>query len=396
MVPASTCVRVTVRRIVDKQEFSDSQKLEIQVLEVNQPPIAARVPVQEVNLIRSQELRLQLRATDADVPRQRLAFQLKPSAPAGAKLDPDTGELTWSPDPQSSPGDLEIPFLVTDNAAEPLSSEGMVRLRLISPDPWTLAEQEVRECVYLLATRTKPGNLVLPLGTGCAISEQHLMTSATVASGIANASQRGWSVLAIDPQKFDLSDPEGIALGEPMSHAVFLRAAEIEDARERGLQQAFFDLAVVPAETSFPKPCRLGDIEASLKRGDPVGCLGFEIHGEPLTRFDRLQAAFAKGEVLDLIPPPQQSTIPGRPPMLLQIAGVLPTQPLGGVIINQQAEVLAIYAFQGELPPDLDSPPIHYAPESVHAKAFLADQGKGLWLPSQPIASQDPAGSAKR
>ena len=89
------------------------------------------------------------------------------------------------------------------------------------------------------------------------------------------------------------------------------------------------------------------------------------------------------------MPPPNQTAIPGRQPYLLQLIGGLPFQPFGALIISDDAEVLGIYAFRGELPENAPPTPIHYAPDVVLASAFLAGQGESLWVAPEVPPAQD-------
>jgi hypothetical protein len=97
----------------------------------------------------------------------------------------------------------------------------------------------------------------------------------------------------------------------------------------------------------------------------------------------------AKTKLLEVIPPPNQAAIPGRQPYLLQLIGELPFQPFGSLIINDDAEVLGIYAFRGQLPEDTPPTPIHYAPDVVLASAFLAGQGESLWITPEESPAED-------
>ncbi len=378
--PGEYRCQLTVTRSVADQTLSQTKTLEIRVQEINRPPVVAAIPTQEINLRNQQDLSISLLASDPDTPHQKLSFHLRPEAPEGVSLDSQSGQLSWHVDPNLGNKEVIIPYRVTDDAVDPLYADGILRVRIISPDPWSLAEQDLRDSIYLLVAKTDPGRLIVPLGSGCAIAKRTLLTSASVASAANDAIKRGWTVLAVDTQNFELAEPKGLKVEQIQSHALYVRANSIQDPQQRGIQQAYFDLAVLTTEGEMPNTCKLGDVEASLKNDQLVACFGYEIRGGSLSRFDRLEPIFTKLKVLEVIPPPNQVAIPGREPLLLQLVGELPFQPFGSVIVNEDSEVLGIYAFRGQLPEGSSSPPVHYASESVHAQAHLKGQGLELWV----------------
>ena len=255
---------VTVRR-GDSPEQQDSQWLEIKVDEVNRPPEPETVPVQTVNLLEQQDFSIELTATDVDLPAQSLVFRLGPGAPEGVQLDPDTGVLSWKIDDRSANREFTIPYQVDDGSGE-RGAEGLVRVRVIKPDPWQVAEKKLRESIYLVVTETKPGKLLVPLGTACAIDENRLLTTASVAHGINDARGRDWKVLAADTRNLDLIAPQGVEIVEVQSHAAYVKAESIKDPQRRGLQQAFFDLALLTTKQSLPNPCKLAELEKTVKK----------------------------------------------------------------------------------------------------------------------------------
>ncbi|MDF1842917.1 MAG: FHA domain-containing protein [Rubripirellula sp.] len=385
--PGEYRCEVTARR-GDSPEQQDSQWLEIKVDEVNRPPEPESVPVQTVNLLERQDLSIKLNATDADLPAQSLAFRLGAGAPEGVQLDPDTGVLNWKIDDRSANREFTIPYQVDDGSGE-RGAEGLVRVRVVKPDPWQVAEKKLRECIYLVVTETKPGKLLVPLGTACAIEDNRLLTTASVAHGINDARGRGWKVLAADTRNLDLIEPQGVEIVEVQSHAAYVKAEAIKDPQRRGLQQAFFDLALLTTKQSLPNLCTLAELEKTVKKDQMVACFGFAIEGESLSQFDSLEPQFTKIKLLDVVPPPNESGIQGRPPFLLQLLGDLPFQPFGSLLVNEQGELLGIYAFEGEIPEDIESEPVHYAVESVHAQAYLNQRGLDLWIKTEPIQPRD-------
>lgn len=60
-------------------------------------------------------------ASDAEVPPQALQFSLMPGAPAGAFIDPTSGQFSWTPTEAQGPGVYDITVRVSDDGAPSLS-----------------------------------------------------------------------------------------------------------------------------------------------------------------------------------------------------------------------------------------------------------------------------------
>ena len=91
----------------DRAGNTASQAFSIQLNDVPQiDPIASltRPEHMPVNFI--------VRATDTDTP---LVFGLEPGAPAGATIDPNTGEFRWTPGEAQGPGGYDFTVRVTDS-----------------------------------------------------------------------------------------------------------------------------------------------------------------------------------------------------------------------------------------------------------------------------------------
>ena len=93
--------------------LSSTLTFAVVVNEVNQAPVLAAIPDQQVDTLNTLELTLQ--ATDADVPAQPLQFGFSETPPAGMSLDPKTGRLTWTPAEAQGPGTNVITVQVTDS-----------------------------------------------------------------------------------------------------------------------------------------------------------------------------------------------------------------------------------------------------------------------------------------
>ncbi len=106
----------------------------VAVAEVNQPPVLD--PIADQTASQGGLLTLTLHGTDADLPPNHLTYRLDPGAPAGAQVDPATGEFTWIPDPALPPGSYALTAVVTDDGVPPLSGNRTFHVTVIeAPHP---------------------------------------------------------------------------------------------------------------------------------------------------------------------------------------------------------------------------------------------------------------------
>ena len=101
---------ITVR-VTDAFQLTDEDTFTLTVNEVNTSPVIPPIADKVVNA--GSELRFTIPATDADLPAQALGFSLV-SAPAGALIDPLTGEFVWTPSPSSQAATETITVRVED------------------------------------------------------------------------------------------------------------------------------------------------------------------------------------------------------------------------------------------------------------------------------------------
>ncbi len=81
--------------------------------EVNQAPVLAAIGDQSVD--EGSLLAFTVAATDADLPANNLSFRLDSGAPAGATIDPTTGEFSWTPTEAQGPAVHSVTVRVTDD-----------------------------------------------------------------------------------------------------------------------------------------------------------------------------------------------------------------------------------------------------------------------------------------
>ena len=114
---------------------SDARTFLVVVREVNTAPVLDSIPDQ--SLLRGQSLNLKITASDADVPANKLQYELVSGAPAGMSLDATTGALHWTPAPDQIPGTNTILVRVTDNGSPALSDQRAFTVIVNDLPAWT-------------------------------------------------------------------------------------------------------------------------------------------------------------------------------------------------------------------------------------------------------------------
>lgn len=69
-------------------------------------------------------------ASDIDLPANHLTFSLDPGAPAGAAIDPETGEFEWTPDELQGPDIYTVTVRVNDNGTPNLDDFQLVQIEV--------------------------------------------------------------------------------------------------------------------------------------------------------------------------------------------------------------------------------------------------------------------------
>ena len=98
--------------------LEDFKTLQVTVNEINQAPVLAPIGDQSVNELTT--LNFTACAGDSDLPANTLTYSLDAGAPAGASIDPGTGQLTWMPSEGQGPGVYTITVRVSDDGAPAL------------------------------------------------------------------------------------------------------------------------------------------------------------------------------------------------------------------------------------------------------------------------------------
>ncbi|MEW6155931.1 MAG: lamin tail domain-containing protein [Verrucomicrobiota bacterium] len=100
--------------------LSATRAFRIVVREVNVEPVLQ--PLVDATIEEGSLYTFRAEASDPDLPAQKLTFSLEASAPAGALIDPVTGEFTWTPAEEQGVGNYSITVRVTDDGVPALSA----------------------------------------------------------------------------------------------------------------------------------------------------------------------------------------------------------------------------------------------------------------------------------
>ena len=105
---------------------------QIELLEKNLPP-KIEVPTL-VTAYQARPLSLIVKATDSDLPSQKLKYSLETGAPAGITINSETGEITWTPTASTELKDYPITVKVTDSGTPPISATQKFNVKVVLDD----------------------------------------------------------------------------------------------------------------------------------------------------------------------------------------------------------------------------------------------------------------------
>jgi hypothetical protein len=112
----SVTVRVTDNGVPN---LADAETIRITVNEVNVTPVLGPIGNQSIDELTP--LSFTATAVDVDIPLNMLTFSLDAGAPAGASINPSTGQFSWTPTEAQGPGSFPITVRVADNGLPNLS-----------------------------------------------------------------------------------------------------------------------------------------------------------------------------------------------------------------------------------------------------------------------------------
>ena len=95
---------------------------------LNQPPVLN--PIDDQTVAAGTALSLVVSATDPDQPANKLTYQIVGDVPAGAAIDPATGNFSWTPTSEQAGQTFTLTIRVTDDGQPSLSDETQFRVEV--------------------------------------------------------------------------------------------------------------------------------------------------------------------------------------------------------------------------------------------------------------------------
>lgn len=137
LAPAGSGIRIGIDR--DGDDFPDRTEIDLgsdpfdaTSVPGNRAPTVENVP--DETIPEELPLRIQIHASDPDLPVQRLTFSLAQGAPTGSSVEIKSGEFSWTPSVNQGPGVYRIGVIVTDDGFPPLSAK--VTFSVVVTDPF--------------------------------------------------------------------------------------------------------------------------------------------------------------------------------------------------------------------------------------------------------------------
>ena len=148
---------------------TDDETINVTVNDVNSAPTLTNIPAQSGSV--GNAISFTAIATDSDIPTNTMTFSLDAGAPAGATIDPSSGEFSWTPAGQ---GSFNITVRVTDNGTPQLDdfqvvtfNVGVVNVAPVLDQPGDMTVNEGQsDTQQLTATDSNGDQLTFSLANG--------------------------------------------------------------------------------------------------------------------------------------------------------------------------------------------------------------------------------------
>jgi hypothetical protein len=231
------------------------------------------------------------------------------------------------------------------------------------------------DAVFLVLVEEPKSAAAWPFGTAAAITDHTLLTSATVAIGLADFRNKGWKLWAMN-QRLGLKS----AVNDLRVHAGFVGAQGTPE------KQVYADVGLVTVADSLPKQLSLATADelAELDRGLPVTLLGYLYENEPIDRFQSFLPDPHAGKIFII------TSLPPSPggPRLMHVRAELSGKMYGAPILNSAGHLLGVFAETALPEPGAADLHVHYAPVAVAAPIdrWIKDHDEQWWV--APIASK--------
>ncbi len=309
---------------------------------------------------------------------QDLTFELDEAASGEIQLDSRSGMLRWDLKRRHEGLYKKIGYRVVGSGEELI--KGDVAVSVQSTGLASRVFRQSRNSIFLVAAHMPLENDYLPLGVAYLVDQRSLMTSAYVATAIMDVRSKGLTLVACPLSSVEDAEASWIDVVDASVHRIYQDASEKSDREVRVLTRAFFDLGILSVASDLAPLGVLVTRESDLS--DSVACvvIGYSVDGVPLEKLEHVELVVEALDIIACIPPPNSGSGEGRPPHLLQLEGDLPPNLFGGLILDENAKALGVYAFEADSRNTNNSTGIHYAAEAVPVQAWLGGYGVQQWV----------------
>jgi hypothetical protein len=241
----------------------------------------------------------------------------------------------------------------------------------------------IKDAVYLLSIKDPMGRQEYAICNAIAVGSNALVTSGSFAKVIQEKKDKGWIVNALQGVSGQ-SEP----VLDILMHDVFNLLADDQES------QVYVDVAIILVEDQRERV--VIDIAGStvlnaLKPGDSLEFLAIDYEAGPLTQFKDTNPKSHKGRLhlfdMILLDPDDELG-----PTMLHIFADLPKNNYGGAVLNQQQQLLGLYAEQASVFEDLELPNsndwLHYAPTLLLVKSWLQGEMTKYWKPAVNMSEE--------
>ncbi len=309
---------------------------------------------------------------------QDLTFVLDEAAPRDIQLDSRSGMLSWDLKRWHEGLYKKIGYRVLGSGEELI--KGDVAVSVQSTGLAARVFRQSRNSIFLVAAHMPSENDYLPLGVAYLVDQRSLMTSAYVATAIMDVRSKGLTLVVCPLSEVEDAEVSWTDVVDASVHRIYQDASEKSDREVRVLTQAFFDLGILSVASDLAPLGALVTRESDLPKSVACVVIGYSVDGVPLQKLEHVELVVEGVDIIASIPPPNTGSGEGRPPYLLQLEGDLPPNLFGGLVLDENAKVLGVYAFEADSQNTNSSTGIHYAAETVPVQAWLSGYGVQQWV----------------
>ena len=255
-------------------------------------------------------------------------------------VDRVTGLIRWVPTVEQAGQTVPVEVLAFDPATAQSPLRMSFRVTVLEPVAENPAESDVSAAVHLLVIEEPMSGTLFPFAVAFAVRDDLLLTSGAVVQELAKAQEKGMALLAINCTSRRQEEVVSLYL-----HPDYARLQDRPD------EQIYYDVGAVrvSGKSQTVAPLAAAADSKILEQGTPLRCVIPIFEAEPLTRFDNVTPTFHNAKVYMVTRRGDATSSPDAGPRLLSLVGALPKNAYGSPIVNDQGQVVAVYAEKADL-----------------------------------------------